>query len=315
MPSSSWPNCGGRSNGRGRARDVPCPVAAIRQHTASEHDSSLVPFNLPDAYLSVVDLRPLELVGIVDVNRLPLGEEIDGGNGGFAMPVAGMLRAAKWQMRFGANRRRVNVNDSSVQIARGLKGAVHVARINRSGEPIGHTISYINGFVQAADGNYGHNGAEDFFLRDAHTWRAITKNGRLVEPAFGVSASVQPVPSRQQLRAFVLANLHVTHHRVQLLLVDARPHFRRGIQPVANSQRPGALDEARNKLFVNTFVHRDAARRGATLPRGAKPAPDGAVNGELQIRVVHHDDDVLAAHLQAAVFEIRRTRLRNDPAH
>src|SRR5215471_21356147 len=144
MPSSSWPNCGGRSNGRGRARDVPCPVAAIRQHTTSEHDSTLVPFNLPDAYLSVVDLRALELVGIVDVNRLPLGKEIDGGDGGFAMPVAGLLGPAKRQMRFGTDRRCVNVDDSGVKIAGSLEGSVYVARVNRSGEPIGHTISYIN---------------------------------------------------------------------------------------------------------------------------------------------------------------------------
>jgi hypothetical protein len=43
--------------------------------------------------LVVIDLGALQFVGIVDVHRLPFGEKIDGGNGGFAMAVAGLLGA------------------------------------------------------------------------------------------------------------------------------------------------------------------------------------------------------------------------------
>src|SRR2546429_6292964 len=49
---------------------------------------------------SVVDLGALELVGIIDVDGLPFGEEINGGDGGFAVAIAGLLSAAKGQMRF-----------------------------------------------------------------------------------------------------------------------------------------------------------------------------------------------------------------------
>src|SRR2546427_9907126 len=68
----------------------------------------------------VVDLGALELVGIVDVNRLPFGEEIDSGNGRFAMAVAGLLGASEGQVGFRADRWRIHVDKSGVDIARGL---------------------------------------------------------------------------------------------------------------------------------------------------------------------------------------------------
>src|SRR6266566_2111569 len=66
---------------------------------------------------SVVDLGALELVGIIDVDGLPFGEEINGGDGGFAVAIAGLLSAAKGQMRFRPNRGGVDVDDSGVHIA------------------------------------------------------------------------------------------------------------------------------------------------------------------------------------------------------
>src|SRR5437660_11746248 len=82
--------------------------------------------------LIVVDLSALELVRIIDVHGLPLGEEIDRCDGCFAVAVAGLLRATEGQMRLCANRRSVYVDSSGVQIARGLERAVHVARVDGS---------------------------------------------------------------------------------------------------------------------------------------------------------------------------------------
>ena len=45
--------------------------------------------------LRVVDLGALELVGVIDVKRLPLGVEIDGRDSRFAVAVAGFLCAAE----------------------------------------------------------------------------------------------------------------------------------------------------------------------------------------------------------------------------
>src|SRR4051812_28438651 len=50
-----------------------------------------------------VDLRALKLAAEVNVNGLPFRENIQHLRSGFAMPVAGRLRAAKRKMNFGAD--------------------------------------------------------------------------------------------------------------------------------------------------------------------------------------------------------------------
>jgi len=47
------------------------------------------------ASLIVIDLGSLEFVGVVDINRLPFREEINGRDRGFAVPVPGSFRAAE----------------------------------------------------------------------------------------------------------------------------------------------------------------------------------------------------------------------------
>src|SRR5256885_13452497 len=123
--------------------------------------------------LRVVDLRALQLIGVVDVQRLPLGVEVDGGDGCLAMAIAGLLGAAKGQMRLGPNGRRIDINDAGEQIARRAEGAIHVARINRCGKAIGHAISHIDGFVEAADGDHRYDRPKNLLLRDAHFGAAV----------------------------------------------------------------------------------------------------------------------------------------------
>src|SRR5260370_3950139 len=111
--------------------------------------------------LIVIDLCALELVGIVDVNRLPFREEIDGGNGGFAVAVASLLRASEGQVGLGADRRRVHVDNSGVEIAGGLEGAIHVSRVDGSGKSVSHAVPHINGLVQAVNRDQPDNWAKN----------------------------------------------------------------------------------------------------------------------------------------------------------
>src|SRR5438046_10372109 len=94
---------------------------------------------------SVVDLGALELVGIIDVDGLPFGEEINGGDGGFAVAIASLIGAAKGPMRFRPNRGGVDVDDSGVQIACGLERAVNVSRVTRSEKACRHGVGHVNG--------------------------------------------------------------------------------------------------------------------------------------------------------------------------
>src|SRR5260370_9184721 len=175
--------------------------------------------------LVVVDLRPLQLVRIIDVDGLPFREEIDGRDRRFAMPVASLLGAAEGQMRLGPNRRRVHVNDSGVKVARGLKSLIHIARINRRRQSVRNAVSHFNSLLEAIDWNDRDDGTKNLFLRDAHLRRAIAKYGRGVEPALLERAAFETIPPGEELGPFVLANFDVAHHGLQLLLVDTWSHI------------------------------------------------------------------------------------------
>src|SRR5580704_101013 len=62
-------------------------------------------------------------------------------------------------------------------------------------------------------------------------------------------------------------------------------------------------------------MYGDAAGRGAALAGCAETAPDRAVDRQIEIGILHDDDDVLAAHLQAAMLESRRARFGDEPAY
>ena len=119
------------------------------------------------------------------------------------MAVAGLLGTAEGQVGLRANGRRVHVDTSGVQIASGLEGAVHVARIDGGGQTIRHTIRYVDSLLKSVDGDYRHHRAKDLLLRHAHFRRAIAKHGRRVEPAL----VVEPLAAGEQVAAFGEAEL------------------------------------------------------------------------------------------------------------
>jgi hypothetical protein len=90
---------------------------------------------------------------------------------------------------------------------------------------------------------------------------------------------------------------------------DRRSHLRRRIEPVADPERFRASHELFEKRLVELLVHDDTARRGAALAARAKATPQAPLHRQLEVRIVHDHDDVLAAHLEVHLLE-RRRRLR-----
>src|SRR5664279_2738853 len=82
----------------------------------------------------VVDLGALELARVVDVDRLPLGEDVQRGLPGFAVPVAGVLRAAEREVDLGARRVFVFKREAAHEIAHCAECLVDVAREDRRRE-------------------------------------------------------------------------------------------------------------------------------------------------------------------------------------
>ena len=231
------------------------------------------------------------------------------------MAVAGLFGATKGQVGLGADGWGVNINDAGVDIPHGLKGLIDVASVNRSRKPVDHVVGDFESVLEIVARNHTDHGAEDFLLRDAHLRVAVGEDGGFVEPAARIGAAFQPVTAGDELGSFVDADLDVFHHGLKLRLVDAGSHFGGGVETVADLQRFGAGGEALDKLFVNLLVHGDAAGRSATLPGGPKAAPDGAIDGEVEVRVIHHDNDVFPPHLELAVLEAGGTGFADTAAH
>src|SRR6266487_443161 len=117
-----------------------------------------------------------------------------------------------------------------------------------------------------------------------------------------VEAFVEPVPpgdlaTGQELRALVLSDLRVGVDLLERRLVDHRPDVGVVLPAGAEPHLLDARDEARGELVVDGLVDDHAARGRAALARGAESRPDDAVDGQIEIGVVHDDDRVLAAEL------------------
>jgi len=59
----------------------------------------------------------LQLTGIVDVNRFPFREDVQGRGARFPVPVAGCFCAAKRQVHLGADGRGVHVEDAGIEVS------------------------------------------------------------------------------------------------------------------------------------------------------------------------------------------------------
>ena len=123
--------------------------------------------NVEFGLLRVVDLGALEFVAVVDVDRFPCGEEVDGAVA-FAVAVAGVLDAAEGQMHFGADGGRVDVGDAGFEIANGGEGAVHILGVERGRKAVVDGVGDLDGLLKGVEFEQRNDGAEDLFAGDAH---------------------------------------------------------------------------------------------------------------------------------------------------
>src|SRR5580658_3530101 len=118
-----------------------------------------------------------------------------------------------------------------------------------------------------------------------------------------------------QLRPFSATDAHVLDHRLQLLFVDAGAHLGGGVEAVADFHRFHARDKFLDEFAVHALLYSHAAGGRAALSGGAEAAPDRAFDGEVEIGIIHHDDDVFSAHFQMALLERRRAGHADDAAY
>ena len=133
-----WPDSAPRRRGAGAAGAGRAPCGAGRRScmAACAHAGG--------AQLLVdeghVDLGALQLARVVDVDALPLAEEVERRLADLAMAVAGRLGAAERQVRLGADGAVVHVAQARVEVADGAEGEVDVAGEERGREAVLHAV-------------------------------------------------------------------------------------------------------------------------------------------------------------------------------
>src|SRR5947209_20139387 len=121
--------------------------------------------------IDFVNLRALQFAAVVNVDRLPLGEDVEDLSARLAVAVARGLRAAEGEVDFRADGRGVDVEDSRVHLVHRVEGAVHVLRVDGGRQPVAHAVAYRDCFLKRVRRDDGRDGAEYLLLRDAHVGR------------------------------------------------------------------------------------------------------------------------------------------------
>jgi len=106
-------------------------------------------------------LRALQLPRVIDVDRLPLGEDVERGLARLAVAVARALDAAERQVHLGADRARVDVGDPGLEVSHRAEGDVHVAGEDRRREPELDPVRDANRLVHVGDRDQCRRRAED----------------------------------------------------------------------------------------------------------------------------------------------------------
>src|SRR5262249_6793447 len=89
----------------------------------------------------VVDLRLLQPSRVIDVDGLPLGEDLDGGRRrSLPVSVAGLFRAAERQVGLRPDGRGVDIGDAGLEVPGRPEGAVHVARVDRRRQAVDRVV-------------------------------------------------------------------------------------------------------------------------------------------------------------------------------
>src|SRR5580698_2105697 len=219
------------------------------------------------------------------------------------MAVAGGLHSAEWEMHFGADGGRVDVSDSSLEIAYPTESFVDIFGVKRGRKAVLDVVGDFDGVCEIFAGDDGNHRAEDFFLGDAHFRIDVGENGRLHKVAVSVVAAGEAIAAALEACTFGFADVDIFKIGRELVFVDGGAHLGFFVEAVADFQMPGKFDITLDELAVDAFLDDDATGCGAALAGGTESTPEAAFDGELEVGVVEHDHGILAAEFERTMFE------------
>src|SRR5439155_8183080 len=221
-----------------------------------------------------------------------------GGPPPLPMAVARLPDAPEWELDLGSDRGGVDVGDAGREGFDRPEGAIDIARVDGRGEAVGGGVGDLDGILEASRPQHGHGGAEDFLASDPHLRLDLDEHRRTVKEPPGERALGRRLAAREDARALPAADLRVLVDALELPGVDHGADVGGRLEPGAQAEAAHPLDEPVGEGARHRLVDDYAAGGGAALAGGAEPAPHGAVDGKVELGVVHDDDRVLPAHLE-----------------
>src|SRR5688572_2460104 len=197
----------------------------------------------------------------------------------------------------------VDIKDPGVEIAHCGKRHVDVAGVDRRRQAVGDPVADGNRLIQRSAAHHRYHRTEDFLLGDPHPRIDIGKHRRFVKPSVRVRAGVEAAAPGHQPRPFASANLDVFHDRLELRFAHRGSYLRSLVEAITDPQRAGPRGKLTHKRVVHSLVHDDAACRRTALPGRPESTPETPFDRQVELRVVHDDDDVLTAHLEVNLLE------------
>src|SRR5579872_4919825 len=198
--------------------------------------------------------------GVIEIDDLQIGVEIDGRVAHFARADAAIFRAAKRYMCFAADRWRIYVRHACLDLVDKFKNLVGIGRVDGARKAVAHGIRGRQGLVETLHADHAEHRPEDFLLRDAALDRDAVEHRRRDEPTAIEARASKAVAAANELR-FLPADFDVAQNGFQLRFVHERAHVDAGLEAIAHHVVPRALGEPLHE-FVRDFFLDDHAARG-----------------------------------------------------
>ena len=135
----------------------------------------------------------------------------------------------------------------------------------------------------------GHrgDGAKNLLPGDPHPVVDIGEKRRRHVETWTVA--VEKFAAGDERRALVLTDLEIGQVLVELALIDDRADMGARLERVVDDEPLHALRDRIDEAVVNAARHDQARRRRAALPRREERAVDCALDRDLEVGVVEHD--------------------------
>src|SRR6266542_2230802 len=244
------------------------PLTIHQLTNSSIHQLLLVP---PDRLFRQIDIHLFDVQVLLDAPLAELAAD------------AALLVAAPW--RFDVGRLHViHPHDAGPQVPDGSHRPKDVTRPDRGGKTEVGVVRDPQRIGLVVEWNDARDGSEDFLARDPIRVVHVVEDRRLDEVAVLEIRARRPASAECQL-GFLLTDVLIRAHAIELLPTDERAHFRRAVERRSNRNAPRLLDHGVDELLVNRPLHQNAASRGAQLALVEEHTEQGAFDGCFEVGV------------------------------